>query len=229
MKIEMEIELLQPWSTFVMKAQLPPWILEKMIKITDEIVEDRAGKGDNPGAGQMEDQFYIEIEVLEREELLEFFLELCKIYIIQAYCQSMPENKEEWLKEEYCTEMTAMWINSQKDNEYFSDHIHTNCDLSTVMYLKIPEYLPSRKIRNTTEEDGAIIFTNNSSNDKIWGRPNFPIQPQVGEIFIFPASQNHQVYPFRTADGKGERRSVSFNVKFTSKTEQEELTIQEIQ
>jgi hypothetical protein len=226
MKVEMEIELLQPWSTFVMKAQLPPWVLEKMIRITDEIVEDRAGKGDDPGAGQMEDQFYIDLKILEREELLEFFLHLCKVYIIQAYCQSMPENKEEWLKEEYFTEMTAMWINSQKDNEYFSDHIHRNCDLSTVMYLKIPEYLPSRKIRNTTGEDGedgAIIFTNNSSNDKIWGTPKLQIQPQLGEIFIFPGTQNHLVYPFRTADAKGERRSVSFNVKFTSKTEQDEL------
>ena len=90
MKIQMEVELFQPWSTFVMKTQLPPPILEKMIKITDEIVEDRAGKGDNPGAGQMEDQFYIEIEVLEREELLEFFLNVCRKYLVEAFCQNEP-------------------------------------------------------------------------------------------------------------------------------------------
>ena len=35
---EMQFELLQPWSTFVMKTKLPPPILEKMLKITDEIV-----------------------------------------------------------------------------------------------------------------------------------------------------------------------------------------------
>jgi len=29
------------------------------------------------------------------------------------------------------------------------------------------------------------------------------------------------VYPFRTADGKGERRSVSFNAVFSSKAEQD--------
>ena len=38
------------------------------------------------------------------------------------------------------------------------------------------------------------------------------INPQPGDFFIFPAEQYHMVYPFRTADGKGERRSVSFNV-----------------
>ena len=32
----------------------------------------------------------------------------------------------------------------------------------------------------------------------------------------------HQVYPFRTPDGKGERRSVSFNAVFSSKFMQEE-------
>ena len=60
MKPEMQVELLQPWSTFVMKTQLPSLILEKMIKITDEIIENRTDRGDDPGAGQLENQFYIE-------------------------------------------------------------------------------------------------------------------------------------------------------------------------
>ena len=39
--IEMKGELLQPWSTFVMKTQLPLKVLEKMIKITDEVVANQ--------------------------------------------------------------------------------------------------------------------------------------------------------------------------------------------
>ena len=39
-QFKMQFELLQPWSTFVMKTQLPPPILEKMIRITDKIVEN---------------------------------------------------------------------------------------------------------------------------------------------------------------------------------------------
>ena len=67
--------------------------------------------------------------------------------------------------------------------------------------------------------DGSITFVNNSSTDKIWARPNLQIQPQVGDFLIFPADQKHLVYPFRTADGKGERRSVSFNAIFSSKSQ----------
>ena len=39
-QFKMHFELLQPWSTFVMKTQLPPKILEKMIKISDKIVDN---------------------------------------------------------------------------------------------------------------------------------------------------------------------------------------------
>jgi len=49
----------------------------------------------------------------------------------------------------------------------------------------------------------------------------------VGDFFIFPASQQHFVYPFRTPDGKGERRSVSFNAVFSSKTEQDKIKKQQ--
>ena len=214
-------EFLQPWSTFVLKTKLSPPILEKMIRITDEIVENREGKGDDIGAGQMEDQFKIDFKILEREEVMKFFLDVCKDYVIQAFCQSRPFDKEEIIKEEWMTRMSMMWINSQKDNEYLPIHHHTNCSLSTVMYLKIPEYLPTRKSYNNTEDDGAIIFINNPTQDKIWGMSDFQVRPQVGDFFIFPASQKHLVYPFRTVDGKGERRSVSFNASFTSKSMQE--------
>ena len=88
------------------------------------------------------------------------------------------------------------------------------------MYLKIPEFLPDRKSHDKT--DGKISFTNNASRDPMWGSPAFAILPKPGDFYIFPATQIHQVYPFRTADGKGERRSVSFNTLFTSKSMMEE-------
>ena len=215
-----------------MKIKLPPEILEKMIRITDEIVENRAGSGDDIGAGQIKDQFWIELKIL-KEKVLEYFLDVCNNYVMQAQCQSFPSKKELFAKEEWFSHMLSMWINSQKDHEYLPYHIHNNCAISAVMYLKIPEYLPSRK-SNTDEwghelsDDGVISFTGNSSKDHIWGSPTFHIQPQVGDFYIFSASQQHCAYPFRTSDGKGERRSVSFNAIFSSKTEQDILKKQAI-
>ena len=213
---QMRFDLLQPWSTFVMKTQLPSPIFEKMIKITDEIVENKesatsAGEG---LAGQIEDEFHIALNILEQEELMVFFLNVCKTYAVQAFCQTFPLSKEKYLKEEWQqqleTEITYMWIVSQKDNEYNPIHTHTNSHLSAVMYLKIPEFLPVRKSHRDLD-DGAIGFTNNVGKDPLWGNSTITLRPQVGDFFIFPASQQHFVYPFRTVDGRGERRSVSFN------------------
>ncbi|HIA71042.1 TPA: hypothetical protein EYN98_34355 [Candidatus Poribacteria bacterium] len=36
-------------------------------------------------------------------------------------------------------------------------------------------------------------------------------RPVVGDIYLFPNWLEHMVYPF---EGKGERRSVAFNVNF---------------
>jgi len=226
-EFKIQVELLQPWSTFVMKTQLPPPILEKMIKITDEIVEDRSRKGDNPGAGQLIDQFFINYEILKREDLMGFFLEVCRTYVVRAFCQTLPFKIEKIEKIEWLTQLTSIWVNSQKDNEFFPIHVHDG-HLSSVMYLKIPEFLPNRKLYKYDEHtDGAITFTNNASIDKTWGSPTLTIQPEVGDFFIFPASQQHQVYPFRTPDGKGERRSVSFNALFQSKTDHDVLRKQQ--
>ena len=229
---EMKIELLQPWSTFVMKTQLPSPVLNRMIKITDEIIENRINAY-TPGAGQIKDQFTIDFDVLEKEGLLGFFNEACINFVIQQFCQSQPLTKENILKEEWMTRLNSIWINSQKPNEYFPIHRHANCDISAIMLLKIPEYLPSRRKYlinekiGDVEEDGAITFTHNASLDKVWGVPNLQILPEVGDFFIFPATMLHQVYPFRTSDVEEERRSVSFNAVFSNKTQQEELKKQQ--
>ena len=92
------------------------------------------------------------------------------------------------------------------------------------MYLKIPEYLPSHLGRRgpagdndsyPNKDDGAITFVGNSGKSVVWGSQSMTLLPQVGDFYIFPSSQPHFVYPFRTKDGMGERRSVSFNAVFS--------------
>ena len=232
METKMPVELLQPWSTFVMKTQLPPPILEKMLKITDEIItntETAISWGDNL-AGQIKDEFVLDLEILGQEDLTAFFLDITRHFVIQQTLQKNPMAKEAILNDECYTEILNMWVISQKDNEYNPIHTHTNCHISTIMYLKIPEYLPSRKSHKNMVSysvDGAICFISNAVRDPIWTTSTMTILPAVGDFYIFPASQNHLVYPFRTADGKGERRSVSFNASFTSKNEQDALRKQQ--
>ena len=209
----MNFELFQPWSTFVMKTKLSPTVLDSMVKITDEIINTQESDSHELKAGQINLQNWIDEEILRQEQVLDYLMHGCLTYVQQAEKQSNPNNPQKTGK--WITRMTSMWVNSQYDNEYFPIHIHTGCSIAAVMYLKIPEILPSRQIyeANTGEQDGCIEFINNTSTDNIWSYPNLQITPHVGDFFIFSSSQRHQVYPFRTADGKGERRSVSFNAE----------------
>ena len=229
---EMQFELFQPWSTFVMKTQLPPEILQKMLKITDEIIANTESmkRGESGGGQQFEDEFLIEFEILERENVMGFFLDVARNFVIQQTLQSQPfaGMRKQILNEEWYTKMNSMWIVSMKDNEYQPIHAHKDCNISAVMYLKIPEYLPSRNPNQN--DDGSIVFTNFTNNTSAHMNQtpfSLTLPPQVGDFFIFSAEQLHQVYPFRTEDGKGERRSISFNASFTSKTEQDTLRKQQ--
>ena len=206
MNHKMKYELLQPWSTFVLKTQLPPPILEKMLKITDEIiVNTKPLESGLTGSGQMKDEFYVEPEIFNREGLMEFFLNQIKQFIKLSSLQASISEKqrEQILNDKWYAKIGATWIISMKDHEYQPIHAHSGSHVSSVMYLKIPEYLPSKN--PTQNEDGAITFISPL------GQGSMTIQPEVGDFFLFPATQQHLVYPFRTADGNGERRSLSFN------------------
>ena len=70
---EMQCEYFQPWSTFVMVTKLSPPIIEKMIKITDEILTpdskmnwygQRIEPEESGGGTQMKDEFHIDLKIL---------------------------------------------------------------------------------------------------------------------------------------------------------------------
>ena len=97
-------------------------------------------------------------------------------------------------------------------------HIHTECTISAVMYIKVPKMLPCRK-EHRPNDDGSILFTSNASRDVDFSQSVITIPPQVGDFFIFGAKQQHAVYPYRCEEGDPERRSISFNAVFQSKSD----------
>ena len=76
--------------------------------------------------------------------------------------------------------------------------------------------------KHRPEDDGSILFTNAAGREQDFCTPNFNIVPKVGDFFIFGAHQQHAVYPYRCSEGDPERRSISFNAIYQSKTQYEE-------
>lgn len=212
--------LLQPWSTPVLFSQLTGDVLDKMLLLTDEILESRIGKSHRKSlAGQIEQETKLDPGLLHEHGLKGYFSNMIETYAKAALSQKNPDSAASISDDSYLTEIRDMWIVSQKPGEYNPLHYHSGCHISAVMYLKVPEMVPSRKFDLGKDEDGAIIFTGPPSADFTFTKQTFTAKPRVGDIFLFAANQYHGVYPFRVKEEEIniERRSVSFNAIFQSR------------
>tara|TARA_Y100000310_G_scaffold216314_1_gene217358 strand:- start:2451 stop:3296 length:846 start_codon:yes stop_codon:yes gene_type:complete len=238
---QLEVEMIQPWSDVLMRVKLPQMIVDAMLDITDQVLQDpdRKNWGENL-AGQIADEPLIPHKLMENYKIgkegnvYAFFMDIVGKYVYHCMIQSATSNMIDQIKNiEWLTQMKSCWIISQWESEYNPIHIHTECQLSTVMYLKIPEFLPSTKPER--DDDGCIMFIGGAKNPSHLTRNLLKWKPKVGDFFVFPAHLQHTVYPFRT-DGDFERRSVSFNADFIDKAvlekrqkEQEEMMKQQQQ
>jgi len=215
----MEVQLIQPWSVPVFKTTLPPEILQTMIEISDHIIADKEATSHGEYlAGQIDTELLVDHNLLEQTGAMGFFMGAVRQFIITCKCQMMPGFEQAIQKEEWLIQMLTMWIISQQPGEYNPMHIHTQCQISAVMYLKVPKMLPSKK-EHRPNDDGSILFVSNASRDNDFSVPNIVIRPAVGDFFIFGAQQQHAVYPYRCEEGDPERRSISFNAIFQSKAD----------
>ena len=122
---------------------------------------------------------------------------------IDDYCETLI--KTNLLIEKLPLEILSCWINDMVQGEYNPPHTHhDNTGWSTVMFLKVPEFINDVKDPHKFK-DGQLGFTGTDGSSSAW------MEPKVGDFYIFEASHQHCVMPFKTKI-KGEfRRSMSFN------------------
>ena len=218
MSEEENIRVYQPWSAPLLHFNLSVDKIKDLLEITDLALEDENKKSYNDKlAGEIENEWEIpDYENLATAiDLPNISLTYFKVFASQNYEETEGDNTNVFQNVAVFAQnleksgLNSAWFNDQRDNEYNPIHNHTGI-LSGVLYLKIPEYLPSRKTEDT---DGAISFVGTESKtDGIMTNSTLTISPKVGDLFLFASSLKHQVYPFRTVDGKGIRRSLSFKI-----------------
>ena len=108
--------------------------------------------------------------------------------------------------------MHISWVNFMKAGEFNPPHIHTNCDVSSVLFVKVPKKLKeeNKKFTGTGGGPGAISFSYGESQPHSISYKSF--FPEEGDLFIFPATLTHFVAPFMA---QGERISISANFNLT--------------
>ena len=215
----MELELIQPWSVPVVKTTLSPQVLQTMVEISDQVLD-----GEN---------LEIDLDILKQRGVKDFFIDaVCQFVIVCKY-QMLPHMIEEITQEKWMVQILSMWVVSQSPGEYAPLHMHKQCQISAVMYIKFPKMLSSEKQHLGRGQgplnlgpalynaDGAIQFVNNAARDDSLCTPCITVSPKVGDFFIFGAHQLHGVHPYYCEEGQEdvERRSIAFNANFISKTD----------
>ena len=208
-RCEMEIDNVQvvkPFGPLVMIAQLPEGVIKKLNEVVD-VIKDKKDMGARL-AGVIETESEIPHSMLEEKKVMNIFHALSRSYIEQAYLNAGLQ--DQWNAMDVKTQMQSIWSVSQYENEYNPQHNHSHCQISAVLYLKIPAMRPRNIPNKPKEKDGQIEFTF-CTNESIFTTGSFVARPKPGMCLLFPNSLYHQVYPFQ---GSGERRSIAFNMAF---------------
>ena len=200
------VQVMKPFGPLILVAQLPEGFIQKLNQIVD-VVKDKKDMGSRL-AGVIETESEIPHSMLEEKKCMDVFHALSRSYIEQAYLNAGQQDL--WNAMDVKTQMQSIWSVSQYENEYNPQHNHSHCQISAVLYLKIPPMKPRNIPNKPKEKDGQIEFTF-CTNESIFTTGSFVARPKPGMCILFPNTLYHQVYPFQ---GSGERRSIAFNMAY---------------
>ena len=210
-------------GTRIGKIIMPKEIVSDLISITDKSINSNEDFG-YALAGQIKDE-----KVLTKKDLgpiwawLENEVNLYIKTILKDIDINFKPRSASSENLEIDASIESMWTVSQVENEYNPVHYHgdvksfedlsPNCQVSSVLYLKIPKR-STRKLKNKkSNPDGFIEFISQGfgTTFQSLSSGSMRFKPIVGHLYIFPSWLLHTVYPFV---GKGERRSISFNSSY---------------
>ena len=223
-----------PWAQLVCCTELPEDKVIKFLALSNEILDEAKEKEfeEYHDGGIVPLHWTISQDHFQKYDVLNYIMEM-----VQHYMETILNNGN--IKSHLDTilpggphthwhsRLTDAWVVSQKEDDYIPMHTrHLNSKISGILYLKMPEVLDRKreKIGIQGGKDGQLAFSGVGGVDPFSTTMQYNCYPEIGWMYLFPSTLNHQVYPFK---GKGEIRGVSFNIDVISK-EQFELIEQSV-
>ena len=179
------------WGPLLFKIKMQQGDLKKCI----DLCSKKSSEVDETLAGVIKHQHYISPTHYSK--------------IINPYLDPFHQAYRNWYGKTITqVNIRSSWVNFMRAGEFNPPHTHLNCDLSSVLFIQIPEGLKEehQKFTGTGGGPGTLSFTYGEFQPhNISTRVFFP---EEGDLFIFPATLTHFVAPFLS---KGERISLSAN------------------
>ena len=216
-----------PFGPPIGYAKLPKEMINDLNKGCDDIVKDeelvKSADHSHALVGQVEQELLISADIINKWG--NWFGAQVQAYVSGYFNQLyIPEqNILGASKEQVEKSISRMQINVQSAwyirsfaGDFNPIHTHSNCELTCVGFLKVPDLSKERKKGGSNRVQkkyspagnlellSSIGYTNSYfENDRI------SFTPKVGNWYVFPANIRHGVYPFSC---DGERRSFSINM-----------------
>jgi len=201
---EINYDIYQPFGPSILKVKMPQSYVNLLNTEADTILYDEklSKKHDwsHNLAGNVKKE--IAIDPSKIKGFPEFLVTMSDQYLTKVLPEWTTDAKVSF----------RVWVVSQYAGDFNPVHIH-DANLSGVAFLKVP---PGFKTEYEKEDHhptaGCLEFLGSIPNH--FARHSYIVKPEVGDFYLFPSWLAHQVYPFRC---EGERRSMAFNVHFSTK------------
>jgi hypothetical protein len=187
------------WGPLLYKTKIENEDIKKLLHICNK--NNNFNKG---LAGHLKNQFLINVKDY--------------VLIIQKYFNNYKNTFEEFYPKKILRSFICnnAWVNYMQAGDFNPTHVHTECDVSSVIFLKIPNELleEAKNYEGTLGLEGApgcITFI--YGEEQIFSNTLKSFFPQEGDFFIFPANLRHTVSPFKS---NLERISTAANFIFNS-------------
>ncbi len=208
---------IRPFGPAILKFSLPQELVRNFNLSIDEIIDGRGEWNDHSEflAGKVTSELSIPDKVLYSNA--DFICKSADDYMthLNKRCSSINVDHHQkniiGSQEKFTYTIDASWFVRSFANDYNPVHFHPGCSLSSIGYLKLPDWqeeLAKDKEDHFGLTHGCVQFVYGTG-----GRPFenhlYTIRPKVGDFYVFPSWLSHTVYPFKSL---GERRSFSVNI-----------------
>ena len=183
-------------GTIICRFKVPLEIADEINNDYDNAIGTLPAHNDQL-AGKIEEEFKVTDILGEKTKSL---FTMC----FQEYLKTV---KKPW----WHVSLENAWINDMKANEYNPAHYHTSkmtdLGLSSVLMLKRPNTYGKEYSRKDTPSNGMLEFTGGQQDPLSISQNR--VDAKVGELYVFPYTLLHGVYPFNGTDEV--RRTLSYN------------------
>ena len=202
------------FGPFFASCILPQDATDALTKMSDEILSDKLSESHGQSlAGVIDKEIKVYKEDMDKAGVDQLIESCVRSYVIHC------AKAHGFFSETHTFEsmINSAWIVSQYANEYNPLHNHNGCDISAVIYLKVPDVKGRRNLESKKgkhDNDGNIAFVHSSVGNRnfdVFEKGIMNLEPTPGLLVMFPSYLAHTVYPFI---GEGERRCLPFNAVY---------------